>query len=144
MPIGNIRTRDVVVASRDTTVNEVARLMRSHHVGDVVVVDEVDGRQVPCGIITDQNDREVRSEIRECRRELREADSRREYEHERRECQREIARARNDDRYNNYGNYNGYGGYGGTYGYSGNSGFYDRYGRYYRYDRYGRPYRAGW
>jgi|SRR6476469_7260965 len=55
MPIGNIRTRDVVVASRDTTVNEVARLMRSHHVGDVVVVDEVDGRQVPCGIITDRD-----------------------------------------------------------------------------------------
>jgi CBS domain-containing protein len=29
--------------------------MRSHHVGDVVVVDEVDGRQVPCGIITDRD-----------------------------------------------------------------------------------------
>jgi len=55
MPIGNIRTREVVVASRDTTVNQVARLMRSHHVGDVVVVDEVDGRQVPCGIITDRD-----------------------------------------------------------------------------------------
>jgi CBS domain-containing protein len=29
--------------------------MRSHHVGDVVVVDEVDGRKVPCGIVTDRD-----------------------------------------------------------------------------------------
>jgi CBS domain-containing protein len=50
MPIGNIRTREVVVARRHTTVSEAARLMRSHHVGDVVVVDEVDGRKVPCVI----------------------------------------------------------------------------------------------
>ena len=55
MPIGNIRTREVVVAKRDTTVSEAARLMRSHHVGDVVVVDEVDGRKVPCGIVTDRD-----------------------------------------------------------------------------------------
>ena len=55
MPIGNIRTREVVVAKRDTTVSEAARLMRSHHVGDVVVVDELDGRKVPWGIITDRD-----------------------------------------------------------------------------------------
>jgi CBS domain-containing protein len=55
MPIGTIRTRDVVVAKRDTTVSEAARLMRKHHVGDVVVVDEVNGRQVPCGIVTDRD-----------------------------------------------------------------------------------------
>ena len=55
MPIGNIRTREVVVARRHTTVSEAARLMRSHHVGDVVVVDEVDGRKVPCGIVTDRD-----------------------------------------------------------------------------------------
>lgn len=55
MPIGNIRTREVVVARRDTTVSEAARLMRNHHVGDVVVVDELDGRKVPCGIVTDRD-----------------------------------------------------------------------------------------
>ena len=55
MPIGNIRTREVVVAGRDTTVSEAARLMRNHHVGDVVVVDELDGRKVPCGIVTDRD-----------------------------------------------------------------------------------------
>ena len=40
------------------------------------------------------NNREVRQERRECRRELRRADSRREYRRELRECRREIARAR--------------------------------------------------
>lgn len=55
MPIGTIRTREVVVARRHTTVSEAARLMRNHHVGDVVVVDEVDGRKVPCGIVTDRD-----------------------------------------------------------------------------------------
>lgn len=40
--------------------------------------------------------RDVRQETRECRRELRRADSRREYRRELRECRREIARARYD------------------------------------------------
>jgi NAD(P)H-dependent flavin oxidoreductase YrpB (nitropropane dioxygenase family) len=53
-------------------------------------------------------DREVRQEIRECRRELRRADSRREYRRELRECRREIARAQRrgyryyDDDYSYY------------------------------------------
>jgi hypothetical protein len=38
-------------------------------------------------------DRDVRRERRECHRELRRADSRREYRRELRECRREIARA---------------------------------------------------
>jgi len=42
----------------------------------------------------------VRREQRECQRELRRADSRREYRRELRECQREIARAKRD-RYDN-------------------------------------------
>ena len=47
------------------------------------------------------NDR-VRREVRECRRELRHADSRREYRRELRECQREIARARYNNRWDRY------------------------------------------
>lgn len=50
-------------------------------------------------------DREVRREIRECRRELRRADSRREYRREQRECRREISRARWEDRYDRYDRY---------------------------------------
>lgn len=41
--------------------------------------------------------RNERRELRECREELREADSRREYRRERRECARELRRARNRD-----------------------------------------------
>ena len=45
------------------------------------------------------NQRDVAREVRECRRELRRADSRREYRRELRECRREIARAQRNDRY---------------------------------------------
>jgi hypothetical protein len=57
---------------------------------------------------------DVAREVRECRRELRRADSRREYHRELRECQREIARARYDDR-----RYYGYRGYRSGYRYRG-------------------------
>ncbi|MCD2324003.1 hypothetical protein LQ953_08270 [Sphingomonas sp. IC-56] len=46
--------------------------------------------------------REVRQEQRECRRELRRADSRREYNRELRECRRELQRARQSGRYQNW------------------------------------------
>jgi CBS domain-containing protein len=55
MPIGSIRTREVVVTPRSAKVSEAAQLMRKHHVGDVVVVDELGQRQVPCGIVTDRD-----------------------------------------------------------------------------------------
>ena len=56
MPIGEICTRDVVVAGRDTTVREAAQLMAKQHVGDVVVVrEESGGRLIPVGIITDRD-----------------------------------------------------------------------------------------
>jgi hypothetical protein len=58
---------------------------------------------------------EVRQELRECRRELRRADSRREYRRELRECRRELRRAEREyrrDLRNNYGYYDrGYHGY---------------------------------
>jgi hypothetical protein len=51
------------------------------------------------------NNREVRQEQRECRRELRRADSRREYRRELRECRREIAAARRGYRDRDYRRY---------------------------------------
>ena len=55
MPIGEICNREVVFVRRDETVREAARLMREYHVGDLVVVDERDGRRVPTGILTDRD-----------------------------------------------------------------------------------------
>ena len=53
-------------------------------------------------------DREYRQELRECRRELRRADSRREYRRELRECRRELRDAQRYGRYDRYDGYRGH------------------------------------
>ena len=55
MPIGEICNREVVIVQRDTTVAEAARLMREHHVGALVVVEEVSGKRKPVGLVTDRD-----------------------------------------------------------------------------------------
>lgn len=55
MAIGEICNREVVIVQRDTTVQEAAQLMRTHHVGALVVVREVSGRRHPVGVITDRD-----------------------------------------------------------------------------------------
>ena len=55
MHIGTIATRDVVFCQRDTSALEAAQLMRSNHVGDLVVVEERSGMRVPIGILTDRD-----------------------------------------------------------------------------------------
>ncbi len=55
MPIGDVCIRDVVVASRETTAREAARLMAENHVGNIVMVEDIGGRRVPVGIITDRD-----------------------------------------------------------------------------------------
>ena len=55
MPVGEICNREVVVAERTTTIVEAARIMRRYHVGDLVVADEVQGRRVPVGMVTDRD-----------------------------------------------------------------------------------------
>ncbi len=54
MNIGEICSRVVLVARRETSVSEAARLMRQHHVGALVVIDEADGAR-PVGIVTDRD-----------------------------------------------------------------------------------------
>jgi CBS domain-containing protein len=53
--IGEICNREVVFARRDSTVREAAQLMRDSHVGDLIIVDERNGRRVPAGILTDRD-----------------------------------------------------------------------------------------
>ncbi|MDD5299742.1 MAG: CBS domain-containing protein [Gallionella sp.] len=55
MPISEICNREVIIVQPDDTVLETARLMRQHHVGDVVVVDDRGGVRVPVGIVTDRD-----------------------------------------------------------------------------------------
>ena len=55
MPISEICNREVVITYKDSSIVEVAKLMRNYHVGDVVVVDSVGDQSVPVGIITDRD-----------------------------------------------------------------------------------------
>ncbi|SDH71964.1 MULTISPECIES: CBS domain-containing protein [unclassified Nitrosomonas] len=55
MSIGEICKREVVIVQREDAVLQAAKLMRQHHVGDVVVVDDRDGKRVPVGIVTDRD-----------------------------------------------------------------------------------------
>ena len=55
MSISEFCNREVVYATREMSILEVAQLMRQHHVGDVVVVDEINGKRVPAGIVTDRD-----------------------------------------------------------------------------------------
>lgn len=55
MSVGEFCNRDVVVIGCDEPLRAAAELMREHHVGDVVVVDEQDGKRYPKGIVTDRD-----------------------------------------------------------------------------------------
>jgi len=55
MAIGEVCSRDVVFAPTGTSVRAAAQLMREYHVGAIVVVNELDGRRVPVGILTDRD-----------------------------------------------------------------------------------------
>lgn len=55
MPIGDICVREVVTATRDTTIQEAALLMRENHVGDLLVLDRAKGNRTPVGIVTDRD-----------------------------------------------------------------------------------------
>jgi CBS domain-containing protein len=55
MAIGEICSREVVFAHRGMTVKAAAQLMREYHIGALVVVDELEARRVPAGIITDRD-----------------------------------------------------------------------------------------
>jgi CBS domain-containing protein len=55
MSIDECCNTDVVCCVADTPVPEVAALMRQHHVGDVIVVEDRNGLRVPIGIVTDRD-----------------------------------------------------------------------------------------
>jgi CBS domain-containing protein len=55
MAVGEICNREVVIAEKMLSVVDAAQLMRKHHVGDLVVVEEKDGRKHPIGIVTDRD-----------------------------------------------------------------------------------------
>jgi len=55
MKIGKLCKRHVVYCGVEATALEAARIMRADHVGDVLIVDDRDGRRKPVGIVTDRD-----------------------------------------------------------------------------------------
>lgn len=55
MSVGEYCNREVVITDRDTSILEAAKLMRHHHVGALIVVDEKNDRKIPVGILTDRD-----------------------------------------------------------------------------------------
>ena len=53
--VGNVCGRNVVTVAPGTSVAEAAALMRKHHVGTVVIVEDQAGAQIPTGIVTDRD-----------------------------------------------------------------------------------------
>jgi CBS domain-containing protein len=55
MTVGEICNRDVVIIGKEATIPEAAKLMREHHVGNLLVVEDRRGQRVPIGIVTDRD-----------------------------------------------------------------------------------------
>ncbi len=55
MTIGEACNRDVITVKADTAIAEAVMLMKTYHVGDLVVVERGQGRPVPVGILTDRD-----------------------------------------------------------------------------------------
>lgn len=55
MSVGEFCSRDVVVVEKNTSIAAAAKLMRQHHVGNVIVVEQRDGLRIPVGILTDRD-----------------------------------------------------------------------------------------
>jgi CBS domain-containing protein len=55
MKVGEICTRIVTFATKDMPLVDAAKLMRQHHVGSLIVVEEQKGGRVPVGMLTDRD-----------------------------------------------------------------------------------------
>jgi CBS domain-containing protein len=55
MTVGELCIREVVIVREDETVVDAAKVMREHHVGDVIVIRESGGERQPVGIVTDRD-----------------------------------------------------------------------------------------
>lgn len=55
MSVGQYCNRHIVTAEKTTEIREIARMMRHHHVGIVVIVERRNDMDYPVGIITDRD-----------------------------------------------------------------------------------------
>ncbi|MFC1503753.1 CBS domain-containing protein [Pseudomonadota bacterium] len=55
MTAGVYCNRQVVITGPDTTITEVAKLMREYHVGNLIVAEKQGDENLPLGIVTDRD-----------------------------------------------------------------------------------------
>jgi CBS domain-containing protein len=55
MIVSDVCNHDVITIEKNKSLSEAAKLMREHHVGDVVVVEKKDNKLFPLGIVTDRD-----------------------------------------------------------------------------------------
>jgi CBS domain-containing protein len=55
MQLKDLCVLDVAYCTPELSISEAARLMREHHTGDLIVVDDADEEREPVGIITDRD-----------------------------------------------------------------------------------------
>lgn len=55
MRVGEFCVREVIECTRKTSALELSQIMRRSHVGDVVVVDQPNGKKIAVGIVTDRD-----------------------------------------------------------------------------------------
>ena len=55
MSVGEYCNRETIVVSREDSIREIVMLMRTRHVGDVIVVDKKGEQLIPVGILTDRD-----------------------------------------------------------------------------------------
>ncbi|WP_024297308.1 CBS domain-containing protein [Methylomicrobium lacus] len=55
MTLKTLCNREVLVAAKDDSILEAAKLMREYHAGDVIIVEERNGVRYPVGIVTDRD-----------------------------------------------------------------------------------------
>ena len=55
MPIGEVCNKEIITVQSEDSVLNAAKLMRQNHVGDVLVVENRNGINIPIGIVTDRD-----------------------------------------------------------------------------------------
>ena len=55
MNLSELCTLDPVCCARSATAAEAAQLMRDHHVGDLIVVDDITEQRYVVGVVTDRD-----------------------------------------------------------------------------------------
>lgn len=55
MTVGNYCERNLALLTRDASLQKAAKMMRSHHLGEVIVVEKLNGKNIPVGLVTDRD-----------------------------------------------------------------------------------------